>query len=169
MAEPEWLTRWRAERVIVDPDVVSKALEPFGVMRKTMQQLTEMIGPAVVFTFVSGRPPECARTARRMGKKGALVVRYEDAKAMVEASKGTPEYQITGMAWSVIRADVSTALRKEQCVIVDRPVIDRKQMQAFNRHCFLSGARAVIAVCVTTEYEEDWDDDGFTGVVWLTN
>ena len=169
MPEPEWLTRWRAAQVKIDPDTVSRAAEPFGVVRKTMKQLTEMIGPAVVFVFVSGRPPDCARHARRLGRKGATVVRYETAKSMVEAVKGTPDYQIAGMAWSVIRAEVSTAIRKEWCCVVDKVIGGGDDLREFSRYCFLSGARAVIAVCITTEYEEGWEEDGLTGVVWLSD
>lgn len=169
--EPEWLVRWRERRRQIDPDAVSTTLEPFGVTRKNLGQLAKMAGAiGLVFVFVSGTPFQRNRVVKRFSSWGVRHISYSASVAEARENKASPsEYQTRGLAWSIVRASVSTALGAGHTVVVDAEFAGRDEMRRFNEHCFLSGARGVIAICFTTMYEEGWDDDGFTGVVWVAD
>lgn len=166
MAEPEspeWLEEWRQRKRSIDPDAVTRALEPFGVVRRTTKEIARSLEPAVVYVFVSGEQRERSRTAKAITRRGGRVVSYSDA---LRETDSHIDWMRLSMAWSVIRASVSTAVQSGMPVVVDA-MVSQKDMQAFSQYCFLSGARGVVALCLTTDYEEGWDDDGFTGVIWI--
>lgn len=161
---PDWLVEWREQKAKIDPDSVERALEPFGVVRRSVSEVAKSLEPAVVYVFVSGTVADRTRTAKKITRHAGMVVSYADA---FKESDSHDRWLRRSMAWSVIRADVSVAVMAGHPVVVDAVFSNRDDLREFALYCFLSGARGVVALCFTTKYEEELEEDGLTGVVWL--
>lgn len=169
VTEPDWLIAWRERKKLINPDKVTRAHEPFGVVRNTVDEFVSGVLPETVYAFVSGQPVQRRYKTRKMAKGGVRAITYSEAHREARSARSDDdEYTLGGSAWSILRADVSRFVRDGRSVLVDVEFPSRESMQRFTEFCFLSGARAAVAVCLTTEYEEDWLDDGWTGVVWMT-
>ena len=167
--DPEWLVAWRAKRAAALTAVIPMTDPTFGIQRSTATGLIQTLQPGWVYVLVSGTGVERRRMLTAFARRGrARTVLYSTALAEAHTAKSSPdEYQTGGMAWSIVRAHVGRFLREDRPVVVDVPFVPGA-LARFTEYCFTAGALAVVAVCLTTEYEETWEDDGFTGVYWIT-
>lgn len=152
---------------------VELSTEPFGVRRQAASALALELQPRCVYAYVSGFPALRHKTSAVLAKGGThpLMLHYDEAVREAQTYHGHKhfpgDYMLGGLAWSIIRADIGRAVELGKPVVVDVEFSDSMEMQKFTESCFMRGAVAVTALCHTTEYEETWEEDGFTGVIWL--
>lgn len=147
-------------------------LPPFDVQRTSIDKLVKGEWPATIFVFVGGPAITRKIIGRRLGKTGIHLVTYRGALAEATAYKkktGTEydgEWTTGRAAWSILRAQIGIAIREGNTIVVDAPIspYDRKAFTAFG---FSTGARAVIALDPESVYEEELEQDGFTGAFWI--